>query len=92
MATKDLSSRCKLRKFFKKNLSKQGILESKYEKNWKSKNDLKSRLRALNKELWAIYVFLPTWNLTIAKNTNVKQQKSKHHEKLNFNRQKIQEF
>ena len=29
----------------------------KYEKIWKSKNDLKSRLRALNKELWAIYVF-----------------------------------
>ena len=26
-------------------------------KNWKSKNDLKSRLRALNKELWTIYVF-----------------------------------
>ena len=26
----------------------------KYEKNWKSKNDLKSPLRALNKELWAI--------------------------------------
>ena len=29
----------------------------KYEKNWKSKYDIKSRLRALNKELWAIYVF-----------------------------------
>ena len=33
------------------------IQDQKYEKNWKSKNDLKSRQRALNKELWAIYVF-----------------------------------
>ena len=56
----------------------------KYEKNWKSKNDFKSRLRALNKELWAIYVFFQTWNLTIAKNTNVTQWKSKNHEELNF--------
>ena len=28
----------------------------KYEKNWKSKNDLISSLRAPDKELWAIYV------------------------------------
>ena len=33
--------------------------------------------------------FSQTWNLTIAKNTSVNQRKSKHHRKLNFNRQKI---
>ena len=64
------------------NFSREKV--QKYEKNWKSKNDFKSRLRALNKELWAIYVFFQTWNLTIAKNTNVTQWKSKNHEEFNF--------
>ena len=36
---------------------KKAILGKKYKKNWKSKNDLKSRKRALNKELCAIYLF-----------------------------------
>ena len=58
--------------------------DRKYEKNGKFKKDFKSRLRALNKELWAIYVFFQTWDLTIAKNTNVTQWKSKSHEELNF--------
>ena len=57
------------------NFSREKV--QKYEKNWKSKNDFKSRLRALNKELWAIYVFFQTWNLTITKNTNVTKGKSK---------------
>ena len=34
--------------------------------------------------------FSQTWNLKIFKNTDVDQQKSKHYEKLNFNREKIQ--
>ena len=49
----------------------------KYEKNWKSKNDFKSRLRALNKELWAIYVFFINLKFDDCKNTNVNQRKSK---------------
>ena len=49
-------------------------------KNWKSKNDFKSRLRALNKELWAIYVFFQTWNMTITKNKNVTKRKSKNYD------------
>ena len=69
------------------NFSREKV--QKYEKNWKSKNDFKSRLRALNKELWAIYVFFTTWNLTIAKNTNVNQRKSKNNEELNFSREKV---
>ena len=60
------------------NFSREKV--QKYEKNWKSKNDFKSRLRALNKELWAIYVFFQTWNLTITKNTNVTKGKSKNHD------------
>ena len=34
--------------------------------------------------------FSQTWNLTIAKNTNVNQGKSKNHAELNFYRGKIQ--
>ena len=60
------------------NFSREKV--QKYEKNWKSKNDFKSRLRALNKELWAIYVFFQTWNLTITKNKNVTKRKSKNHD------------
>ena len=65
---------------------------SKIWKNWKSKNDFKSRLRALNNALWAIYVFFQTWNLTITKNTIVTKEKSKHYEEFNFNRGKIQKM
>ena len=55
MVTNDLSLRCKLRNVFKKIFVKKiWFYVQKYEKNWKSKNDLKSPLRALNKELWAI--------------------------------------
>ena len=58
MVKKDLSSRHKLSKGFKKKfIQKSDFMLKKYEKNWKSKNDLKSRLRALTMELWAIYVF-----------------------------------
>ena len=35
----------------------------KYEKYWKLKNDFKSPLRALNKKLWAIYVFFTNLKL-----------------------------
>ena len=45
MDTKDLSQR-RMYKFSKK----MGLQAQKDEKNWKSKNDLKNRLRALNKE------------------------------------------
>ena len=58
------------------NFSREKV--QKYEKNWKSKNDFKSRLRALNKELWAIYVFFQTWNLAITKNKNVTKRKSEN--------------
>ena len=61
-------------------------------KNWKSKNDLKSGLRALNKELWAIYVFFTNLKFDDSKNTNVNQRKSKNHEELNFNREKVQKY
>ena len=36
--------------------------------------------------------FSQTWNLTIAKNTNVNQRKSKNHEELNFSREKVQKY
>ena len=36
--------------------------------------------------------FSQTWNLTIAKNTNVNQQKSKNHKELNFSREKVQKY
>ena len=93
MVTKDLSSRRKLRKVFKKKfIEKKGFYDQKYEKNWKSKNGVKTALTPLFKELWAIYVFSQTWNLTIAKNTSVNQGKSKHHEKLNFSPQTIKKI
>ena len=58
MVTKDLSSRRKLRKVFKKKfIEKKGFYDQKYEKNWKSKNGVKTALTPLFKELWAIYVF-----------------------------------
>ena len=58
MVTKDLSSRRKLRKVFKKKIyRKKGILWSKIWKNWKSKNGVKTALTPLFKELWAIYIF-----------------------------------
>ena len=41
-------------KFQKKNCRQPRFEAQKYKKNWKSKNDLKSLLRAVNKELWAI--------------------------------------
>ena len=36
--------------------------------------------------------FSRAWILTIAKNSNVNQKKSKHHAKLNFNQEKIQKM
>ena len=58
MFTKDLFSRRKLRKVFKKKIiEKKGFYVEKYEKNWKSKNGVKTAVTPLFKELWAIYVF-----------------------------------
>ena len=59
-------------------------------KNWKSKNDLKNRLRALNKELWAIYAFFVNLKFDNCQNTSVNQLKSKNHKELNFSHGKIQ--
>ena len=59
----------------------------KYEKYWKSKNDLKSRLRVRSYKRFKY--FSKTWNLTIAKNTNVNQRKCEHDGKINFGREKI---
>ena len=59
MVTKDLSSRRKLRKVFKKKIiEKKGFYDQKYEKNWKSKNGVKTALTQLFKELWATFCFL----------------------------------
>ena len=41
----------------KKVIEKKGFYDQKYEKNWKSKNGVKTALTPLFKELWAIYVF-----------------------------------
>ena len=67
------------------------IQAQKYEKYWKSKNDLKCRLGTLNKELWARYVFFINLKFDDCQ-TSVNQQKSKQHEKWNFGREKIKKF
>ena len=89
MVTKDLYSRRKLRKVFKKFIEKKGFYDQKYEKNWKSKNGVKTALTPLFKELWAIYVFL---KFDDSKNTSVNQRKSKNHEELNFSSEKVQKY
>ena len=59
MVTKDLSSRRKLRKVFKKKfIEKKGFYDQKYQKNWKSKNGVKTALTPLFKELWAFFGFV----------------------------------
>ena len=89
MVTKDLSSRRKLRKVFKKNFfEKIRFWVQKYEKNWKSKNDLKSPLRALNKELWAIYVFSSNLKVHDFQKHQRKQSKIKTLWRIEFQPQK----
>ena len=76
MVTKDLSSRRKLRKVFKKIFfEKMRFYVQKYEKNWKSKNDVKTALTPLFKELWAIYVFFTNFKIDDFQNYQRKQTK-----------------
>ena len=88
-----LSLSRKLWKVFKKKISK--ISHFRF-KNMKKTESLKMTSKVLYELLIRSYerfkYFSQTLNLTIAKNTNVTQRKSKHHEKLNFSRQKIQKF
>ena len=57
-------------------------------KNWKSKNDLKSPLRALNKELWAIYVFSSNLKVHDFQKHQRKQPKIKTLWRIEFQPQK----
>ena len=53
------------------------------------KNDLKSPLRALNKELQAISVLFTNFTFDEFQKHNVSKRKSKDYEISNFNRKKI---
>ena len=92
MVKKDLSSRCKLRKVFNFFFSKKCDL--------RFKNMKKTEIpKMVSKRLWhhlrnyerLTYLSL-TLDLTISNNTNVNQRKSKHYEKFNFGREKIQKY
>ena len=93
MVTNDLSSGRKLRKLFKKKMSKKWDFRF---KNIKKTESPKMTSKVLYELLIRSYErfkdFSQTWNLTISKNTSVNNGKSKHYEKLNFNRKKIQEM
>ena len=93
MVTKDLSSRRKLRKFFKIFFFEKCDFRL---KNMKKTESQKMTSNVLHELLIRSYerfnYFSQTWNLTIAKNTKENQRKSKNHEELNFNRGKIQKM
>ena len=69
---------------------KKMILGKKYKKTESPKIISKVVKELLIRNYVRFIYFSPTWNLMIAKNTIVNQQKSKQHEKLNFSRKKIQ--
>ena len=83
MVKKDLSSRCKLRKVFNFFLN---LISKLWKKNKGPKMPSKVLYELLIRNYERFKYFSEAWNLMIAKNTSVKKQKSKPHEKLNLGR------
>ena len=84
MVTHHFSSGGKLRKVFEKKYLRKSDFRV---KNIKINSKVLYELLIRSYE-WFKY-FSQTWNLTISKNTYVNKRKSKHYEKLNYCRKKI---
>ena len=79
-------------KVFQKKLTKMRLQVQKHEKKWKSKMASRVLYELSIRTYEEFKFFSQTWNFTLAKKIIVNDEKAKHHEKLNFTREKIQKM